>query len=151
MKLLFITLLLTLSTTSEISLEEWQQNYNDGLYNSPDLDTQLSAGWFDWFCEETELSERLEPLASIVSKLKNSTKVDVTTMYVFFENQQPVDKASYDDFKICSLNSDAVYYTVVLNSPYEDHKWIVYGYENNFSEAIINFDKDSDLIEWLND
>jgi hypothetical protein len=151
MKLLFITLLLTLTTTSEIPLEEWQQNYSSGLYNNPDLDTQISAGWFDWFCEEEELSERLQPLASIVSKLKNSTKIDVTTMYVFFENKQPVDKDIYDDFKICSLNSDTVYYTVVLNSPYEDFKWTVYGYENNFSEAIVNFNKDSDLVEWLND
>ena len=32
------------------NLATWIQKFNDGDFDSRDVQTQIEAGWFDWFC-----------------------------------------------------------------------------------------------------
>jgi len=124
---------------SEISVNEFIRNYEDGKYANADTDTMIEAGWFDWFCEDEELKSKLDGLFPKVKQLAASSKIDTDTMYVFFKNNCPVNGELYDDFRFCEIETGDVVYTVV---PATGHASTfgqaeLWGRENNFKGAIV--------------
>jgi len=71
-------------------------------------------GFWDWFCADSSLERRSR---SLVAKLKKFLKVnptlDTTKYYVFFKNNCPMSGATYDDFRICDIETGDVRYTVI--------------------------------------
>ena len=51
---------------TEISIRQWQERFKAGAFDSPDLDTQCRAGWYDWFCQDRALAGRLKKIAKVV-------------------------------------------------------------------------------------
>ena len=35
-----------------ISVREWIEKFNNGEFEDADIDTQIEAGWYDWFCKQ---------------------------------------------------------------------------------------------------
>lgn len=109
------------SNEQKINVNEWLANFKSGKYNYKDLDTQIEAGWFDWFCCDRNLHGRLIKMASKVKKfVETNNKLPISerkfnpeTSYVFFKNNQPMSGGTYDDFRICDMKSGNVIFTVV--------------------------------------
>jgi hypothetical protein len=113
-------------------------NYESGVYDSGDHQAMIEAGWYDWFCEDYELNERLDEMFPKIKQLAASSKIDIDRMYVFFKNNCPLDGEIYDDFRFCEIETDDVVYTVTPASGYERDKSMasVWGKENNFKGAL---------------
>jgi hypothetical protein len=124
---------------SGISLSGWIENYDAGFYNNPDRETQCLAGWYDWFCEDWSLLNRLNCLAPKVKNIARSSKINTKTMYVFFKNNCPLVGELYDDFRICDIETGNVIYTISPHTGYTSNYGTaeVWGRENEFSGPII--------------
>ena len=68
------------------SLRRWIENFDAGLYSASDVETQIEAGFYDWFCSEKSLRGRLYAMAPKVRHIAKSSKIDQDKMYVFFKN-----------------------------------------------------------------
>ena len=121
------------------SIREFLKMYDEGKFNSPDVQAQIEAGWYDWFCKDTSLANKTKKLVSKLKQIVNSPKIDQDKMYVFFKNNCPVFGSLYDDFRICSLETGDVIYTITPASGHNSDKGTatLWGKENNFHEAII--------------
>ena len=132
------------------SIRKWQEEFKQGMFEEKDVDTQINAGWFDWFCEEILLPSKTEKLGKIVVQLQDSKRVTLDTMYVFFKNNCPAMDPLYDDFRICDRKTQEVLYTVAVDDKREEEKYTVYGRENDFERSLASFNRVDTLVEWLN-
>ena len=119
-------------------IEEYLQRFDRGEFDSPDVDTQIKAGWYDWFCKDTSLRNKTYKLTGYLKQIVKSKKIDVKNSYVFFKNNCPGYGSLYDDFRICDLESGDVIYTIVPRSGHtvSKGKGNVWGRENGFTEAL---------------
>lgn len=135
---------------SNISLRSWLASFEAGLFNSKDTQTQIEAGWYDWFCRDHSLRGKTYALAPKVKRIAKSSKVNVDTMYVFFKNNCPMVGSLYDDFRICDMETGEVVYTIV---PKTGHRvkfgqTEIWGRENNFDEALYEGDWNG-ALKWF--
>jgi hypothetical protein len=103
----------------QITLREWIALWDAGAFLKSDFDTQVKAGWYDWFCGDYQLATRLARMANKVKQIAKSDKINQDTMYVFFKNNCPMwTDTLYDDFRICDIDpkSDKMY-TIVPKYP----------------------------------
>lgn len=126
--------------SNHMTLAQWLENYAAGQYANPSVNTQIEAGWWDWFCSNQSLANRLKKLAPKVKKIAKSEKIDVNATYVFFKNNCPIQGPTYDDFRICDLETEDVIFTVVPKwydpriNTYVSEVW---GKENDFEKALV--------------
>ena len=80
-----------------ITVREWIKRFNDGAYEADDFDTQVAAGWYDCFCEESELPGRLRTMGEIINKITNEYILD--NFWVWFKNNCPALGPLYDDMR----------------------------------------------------
>ena len=135
---------------NEITIREWQKAFSDGKFDSPDLDTQIDAGWYDWFCKDTSLRNKTKRLGNIVKKIKDGGKVNLDTTYVFFKNNCPCVGRLYDDFRICDIKTGNVIYTIAIGDDRSEYRFEVWGRDNNFDGAMCGFNTQKELIDWIN-
>ena len=38
-----------------ITIREWKENFEKGEFDSKNTNTQIKAGWYDWFCADSSL------------------------------------------------------------------------------------------------
>ena len=53
-------------TKDEISVRQWQEQYQAGAFSARDTDTQYTAGWESWVCQDYALADRLKKIAPVV-------------------------------------------------------------------------------------
>lgn len=133
----------------EITVKKWIALFNCGMYAKGDRETQIKAGWYDWFCKDTSLKNKTLRMGNIIKKITNPKILN--DMYVFFKNNCPFIGRLYDQFKFCDLETGEVIYCVSCDDDHEKHKYTVYGRENGFKEAIASFDTSVALVNWFND
>ena len=56
---------------TKITIREWLSNYETGKYSNSDFETMCDAGWYDWFCSDEALANKLRKFAGVI---KNVTK-----------------------------------------------------------------------------
>ena len=94
------------------TVNEFVTLYNAGKFDSPDMDTQIEAGWYDWFCKDSSLVRRLKPLANMVKAIAKSDRFDASKSYVFFKNNCPMVGSTYDSFSICDIETGDVLFWI---------------------------------------
>lgn len=125
-----------------ISLKQQLENFKAGMYAPPDRKTQISAGWYDWFCKDTALAGKTKKLYGKVKMISKSKKFDPEKVYVFFKNNCPCYGKLYDDFRICEFDtperSGDVLFTVTPVSGHEGANGLgeVWGKANDFDAPL---------------
>lgn len=124
---------------STVTVRQWVANFNMNCYSSNDRQTQIEAGWYDWFCKDESLRGKTYSLAPKVKRLAKSSKINQDTMYVWFKNNCPMVGSLYDDFRFADLETGDVIYTIVPKSGHtvHDNRAEVWGKENGFDEALV--------------
>jgi hypothetical protein len=120
----------------ELSINQWVEKFEAGAFNASDVDTQCDAGWYDWFCRDSSLASKTKVLGKKVAQLSKSPLVNPDKTYVFFKNNCPMSGPLYDDFRICSLKTGDVIFTVVPKSGHSG-KAEVWGPMNEFKEPMV--------------
>lgn len=134
----------------ELTLREWIKNFNEGVYERIDLETQMKAGWYDWFCKDKSLRNKTNRMGNIIKQIKDGGKVDLDKTYVWFKNNCLMVGGLYDDFRIANIEDDESQLVVQLDLPDGEAKYIVYGIENDFSKALFETNSSRVLVKWLN-
>lgn len=138
----------------DFNLKTWLTKYASGEFDSPDVDTQIKAGWYDWFCRDTSLPKKTQALAPKVMKVSNSKKVQalgLDKVYVFFKNNCPCVGKLYDDFRICDIETGDVIFCIVPRTGHtiDNGRAELWGSENEFKGPLTT-GKFKDVMNYLN-
>lgn len=122
--------------SEKISLTEWVAKYNRGEFNTPDVDTMIDAGWYDWFCKDKSLFAKMKKMVPMVLVASKSDLFNPDKVYVFFKNNCPVNGPLYDSFSICDLESGDVIYWVTAKSGHT-HEAEIMGVTGDFDMNLL--------------
>lgn len=125
---------------NRISLKDWLVRASNGDFDSKDRKVQCEAGWYDWFCSDKSLANRLKKMMSRVRRIARSPKVNQEKTYVFFKNNCPLRGKLYDDFRICDRIDGGVIYTIIPHSGHDINFGTseVWGRENEFEGPLVS-------------
>lgn len=107
----------------QLNILEQIAAFDRGEYNSPDVHTQIKAGWYDWFCSDETLVKKTKLLYGKVKQLIKTRRIrqlDLTKVYVWFKNNCPVYGNLYDDIRIADIETGEVLFTIVPRSGYDN-------------------------------
>ncbi len=125
--------------SKNMTIREYLEAFNNNEFDDNSFETQVRAGWYDWFCKRTSLRNKTYTLTGKLKQLLKSDKINQDTMYVFFKNNCPLNGILYDDFRICDMETRDVIYTVTPKSGHDSErgKAYLYGRENDFEGPIV--------------
>lgn len=143
-----------------IPIRDWQKEFEAGTFNARDFNTQVKAGWYDWFCKQTSLRNKTYKMGAIIKQVKDGGKVDLDNWYVWFKNNCPLCYPLYDDFRFADMATGDIRFTISINADYgkEHHRYRVYGrkplpngkWEEHFDKPMFVCENSRDLVKWLN-
>ena len=134
----------------ELSVRQWQEKFQAGAFNGKDTATQCTAGWYDWFCRDEALANRLQKIAKVVMGITDPFILD--NYYVWFKNNCPVAGPLYDDvrFEPLSGERDGKYFLVALDSPHLRMKWSLTTERFGFGTPEFECRNVRDMIQYIN-
>lgn len=141
-----------------IPIRDWQKEFEAGTFNASDFDTQVKAGWYDWFCKQSSLRNKTYKMGRIIKQVKDGGKVDLDNWYVWFKNNCPLCYPLYDDFRFADMATGDIRFTIQIDCGYQRCKYAVYGrkplpngeWEEHFDKPMFVCENSRDLVKWLN-
>ena len=137
-----------------ISVSAWIERFLAGEYEKADVETQINAGWYDWFCKDSSLKNKTYRMGNIIKGIREGGKVDLLNYYIWFKNNCPLNGPLYDDFRFASLEMGDTMFTIQIDCCWNNRKYSVYGRtpDGNFHSEKPLFETDSvrELRDWLN-
>lgn len=135
---------------SEISIREWVERFNDGKYESSDVQAQIEAGWYDWFCKDSSLVNKTKRMGNIIKQIKPGGKVDLDSSFVWFKNNCPLEGALYDDFRISDIESDITLLVIQIENKNYASRYTLFHISNDFKAPVFVTNSIKDTINWVN-
>lgn len=137
--------------SKELSLRTWIDKFNHNDFDSKDIETQIKAGWYDWFCKDESLANKTKRMGNIVKQFKDGGKLNLDNRYVWFKNNCPLAGPLYDDFRIADIESGDTLFTIQINCFREEKRYTVYGKKNDFDTPLFGTESIKELVAWMNE
>lgn len=131
------------------TLRKFHERYKNGEFSSPDYDTQVSAGWTDWLCQDKELPSRQDALWEILGKLTNDQILD--GYRVEFENDIPARNPAYDSIMFLPTDQDDFLdraFLVSVDDKREPFRFVVRSPRNNYKPEA-GFDSLDAIVSYI--
>ena len=135
---------------SEITLRTWIERFNNGDFETKDVATQIEAGWYDWFCNESSLVNKTKRMGNIIKQFKDGGKINLDQHYVWFKNNCPLNGPLYDDFRIAAIETNAIVFIVQISNFKAEAKYTVYGKVNDFKNSLFSTESVKTLVDLFN-
>lgn len=132
-----------------ISIREYLRNFDNGFYSSPDTNTQIGAGWYDWFCDSRSLRNKTIVLTKKLKRIVNSKKINQDTQFVWFKNNCPLYGYLYDDIRISDIETGKTIWCITPKSGHdcENGKGNVWSAE---TDKMVFEGTWSEIVKWFN-
>lgn len=134
-----------------ISINAWVNRFDQGDFEGPGRMTQITAGWYDWFCLDKSLAAKTKKLGSMVKAIASSPRFNPETSYVWFKNNCALHGNGtklYDDFRIADRATGDIIFTIIPKDP-RSGMCEVWGRDNDFEGPIMATPKWADVVEWF--
>ncbi|MFH2116695.1 MAG: hypothetical protein ABII85_01485 [Bacillota bacterium] len=136
---------------NNIKLSTWIESFNEGNFELKDVQTQIKAGWYDWFCKDSSLGNKTKLMGNIIKQIKSGGKVELEKNYVWLKNNCPLGGPLYDDFRIADLDSGDTLYTTQIDCYRNEFRYVVYGKMNDFKDPLYQTNSSKELVKWFNE
>lgn len=138
---------------NRMSINEWMRRFYNGDWDTTDVDVQIEAGWYDWFCKDSSLRNKTLRVGRILCDI-DPAKVNYRTMYVWFKNNCPLNGPLYDDFRFADLETGEVQFTVQMDCCWNLKKYAVFGGspehpEGQWDKPLFETDSIVELKRWF--
>lgn len=128
--------------SENISVREWIKRFNNGDFDVKNRGIQIEAGWYDWFCSDQALANRLKKMGNIIKDIKNDFILD--NYYVWFKNNCPVCGSLYDDFRFKPLEDNKrniMYFGIACDDKRREHKYEMFTARSNYNTEFVAANK----------
>ena len=136
------------------SIRNFIVSFKNGNYNKKDTMTQIEAGWFDWFCDDSELQNKTNIIGSLICNINESGKIDLDNWYVWFKNICPLTGSLYDEICFSNIETGDIILVIQIDCKWNKKKFAVLGrgQEKIFfpNKPLYETNSSNELVSWLN-
>lgn len=134
----------------KITIRQWRENYKAGKYDTNELSVMCDAGWYDWFCKDTALKNKLKKFTPFINKITNDYILD--NFYLSFKNCCPCYGPLYDTMSIYAIDEDKnpnMGMGICIDSPHENARFVLYAEKNGYKN-VIESEYKNEIIDYIN-